>query len=101
MTHYWKLDSQSIKIYESYRAENHLTEIQLADIEKASLCGIYSNDVFLNDQKSVFIIRTSEAVYYGGIVNTDQNQSMNQLARNFYNIFKMVYLPYGHRHGII
>ena len=94
------MDSQSIKIYDSYKLEKKLAEINLANIEKASLCGIYSNDVFINDQKSLFILRTTEAVYYGGMGNTDHGNTMNNLARNFYNIFKMVYMPYGHRHGI-
>ena len=99
VTHYWKLDSQTIKIYDTYRLEKKLMEVQLANVEKASLCGINSNDDYINDQKCLFILRTAEVIFYCGLGNTDQNNTMNQLARNFYNIFKMVYLPYGHRHG--
>lgn len=100
-THYWKLDSQSITIYDSYRLEKKLQEILLTDIKKANLCGLSMNskDELINGQKCLFILSTMYEVYYCGMGNADQNSTMNVLARNFYNIFKMVFLPYANRNG--
>jgi hypothetical protein len=51
----------------------------------------------MNTAKScLFVIRTDDEAYYCGMGNADPNSTMNVLARNFYNIFKMVYLPYSH-----
>jgi hypothetical protein len=53
-------------------------------------------DQTTNAKSCLFVIRTDEEAYYCGMDNTDPNSTMNVLARNFYNIFKMVYLPYSH-----
>ncbi len=101
MTHYWKLDSKSITIYDSYRLERLIQEIPLNVIKKASLCGLNmsNREDFINDQKCLFTLKTDIEVYYCGMGSSDPNVTMNVLARNFYNIFKMVYLPYSSRHG--
>lgn len=111
MTHYWKLDSSCITIYDSYRLEKVIRQILLTDIRKANLYGLSafgsSKDAAAaavaaenaNEQKCLFMITTDKEIYYCGMDNADQNSTMNVLARNFYNIFKMVFLPYCNRNG--
>jgi hypothetical protein len=99
MTHYWKLDSNSIVIYDSYRLEKKIKEIPLVNIRRAYLCGVNMDPEQINTKNSLFIIRTETECLFCGTANADQNSTMNVLARNFYNIFKMVYLPYGNRNG--
>lgn len=106
ITHYWKLDSKSIIIYDSYRLEKEIKQIPLESIKKANLCGLSisqatssKDEHFINEQKCLFVLVTESEVFYCGMGNADQNSTMNVLARNFYNIFKMVYLPYGNRHS--
>lgn len=113
ITHYWKLDSQSVAIYDSYRLEKKLKEIALGSIKRAFLCGVnmdassptdsYSSNASTHSfiHNCLFVIRTEDEAFYCGMGNADPNSPMNVLARNFYNIFKMVYLPYAsaNRHG--
>ena len=100
-THYWKLDAKSINIYDSYRLEKKLKTIELENIKKANLCGVLPNakDECINDQKCLFILRTDNDDYYCGLGGTNSNSTMNILASNFYNMFKMVFLPYGGRNS--
>lgn len=100
-THYWKLDAKSINIYDSYRLEKKLKTIELENIKKANLCGVLPNakDECINDQKCLFIIRTDNDDYYCGLGGNNSNSTMNILASNFYNMFKMVFLPYGGRNS--
>ncbi len=96
MTHYWQLDSQTIHVYDTYKLENKLFEIQLNSIEKAMLSDSKQKI------KCLFYMQTDKIIYYCGLDNSNPNDTMNQLARNFFNIFKMVYLPYArgtHMHG--
>jgi hypothetical protein len=114
------LDSTSIKIYNSYRLERFLNEIRLEDIVKVTLCGInettttttepstsyhYRSKNSSKDTKDkkgyrcLFILQTEDISYYCGIGGADHNNTMNVLARNFYNIFKMVYLPYANKYN--
>ena len=101
LTHYWKLDSTSIAIYDSYRLEKKLMEIELTSVRRAYLCGVSMLDPenANNVKNCLFVIRTDTEAFYCGMGNADPNSTMNVLARNFYNIFKMVYLPYGNRNG--
>jgi hypothetical protein len=101
-THYWRLDATSITIYDSYRLKTELKKLLLVDIRRANLCGISAINNYeelSNEQKCLFILTTEHEIFYCGMGNTDQNSTMNVLARNFYNIFKMVFLPYGNRNG--
>ena len=97
VTNYWRLDSQFINIYNSYRLEKHLKEIPLATIKTANICGMNPHIIeeFINDQKCLFTLVTDDETYYCGMDGSDSSNTMNVLARNFYNIFKMAYLPYG------
>jgi len=99
-THYWKLDSTSISIFISYKLEKKLREIPLDSIVNASLSGMSLNREDSGDSnKCLFILKTDNEIFYCGNGKEDQNSTMNVLARNFFNIFKMVYLPYGNRNG--
>ncbi len=95
------MDTASIIIHDTSRLENKLKEIPLNTIKNSSLCGldIQNKDDIINDQKCLYILRTDNEVYYCGIGSQDQNSPMNVLARNFYNIFKMVFLPYINKNG--
>lgn len=97
VTNYWRLDSQAINIYDSYRLEKHLKELPLASIRTANICGMNPQIIeeFVNDQKCLFTLVTDDETYYCGMDSSDSSNTMNVLARNFYNIFKMAYLPYG------
>ncbi len=100
LTHYWKLDSSSINIFISYKMEKKLKEIPLNSIVNVSLTGINLNREDSGDaNKCLFMLKTENEVFYCGNGKEDQNSTMNVLARNFFNIFKMVYLPYGNRNG--
>lgn len=93
------MDTKSIKIYNSYRLEKILKEIPLETIKNAKLNGLNSKEEnCINDQKCLYVLVASEEQYYCGMGNSDPNSAMNVLARNFFNIFKMVYLPFmGHQ----
>jgi len=97
VTNYWRLDSVAINIYDSYRLEKHIEEIPLLSIKKANICGMNPDTIeeFINDQKCLFTLVTESKTYYCGMDGSESSNTMNVLARNFYNIFKMAYLPYG------
>ena len=63
------------------------------------ICGLRpdATEEFINGQKCLFMLITDNDTYYCGMDSADTNNTMNVLARNFYNIFKMAYLPYGNR----
>jgi hypothetical protein len=96
VTHYWKLDSQSIIVYETYKMENQLKLIPLENIKNATLCSINknNNDNQYYSQKCIFLLKTDKETYYCGTREHDENAPLNVLARTFYNIFKMVHMPY-------
>ena len=73
-----------------------LKEIPLMSIKKAIQCGLNMSGETesLSGQKCLFLLKTEAETYFCGMDAEIQN-SMNVLARNFYNIFKMAYLPYG------
>lgn len=99
VTYYWRLDSQAINIFNSYRLEKNLKNIPLSSIKKALICGLRPDSVeeFINGQKCLFMLITENDTYYCGMDGSETQNTMNVLARNFYNIFKMAYLPYGNR----
>ena len=100
VTHYWKLDSACIYVFSSYKLEKRLKEIPIGSIVKATLSGVnIVREDAVNDRKCLFVLRTENEIYYCGKGNEDPNTAMNVLARNFYNVFKMVHLPYGNRNG--
>jgi hypothetical protein len=96
VTHYWRLESQFISIYESFRLEEKLKEILLSNIKRVIQCGLtsYSMNECINNQKCLYMLCTDEEAFFCGMANADLNQTMNVLARNFFNIFKIVHLPY-------
>ncbi len=99
-THYWKLDSTSINIFISYKLERKLKEIPLNSIVNVVLTGMnLSREDSGDENKCLFMLKTENEIFYCGNGKEDQNSTMNVLARNFFNIFKMVYLPYGNRNG--
>ncbi len=69
------MDSKSILIFDTYRLEKKLNELNLSDIRKATLCGlnINSKDDYLNDQKCLFILWTDNQSFFCGIDNSEQN----------------------------
>jgi hypothetical protein len=94
--YYWKLDSQSIVVYDTYKMENQLKLIMLESIKSATLCSVnrsYSDNQYYS-QKCIFMLKTDKETYYCGNRDEDENAPLNVLARTFYNIFKMVYMPY-------
>ena len=95
-THYWKLDSSCIYVFTSNKLEKRLKEIAIGSIVKATLSGVNKlRDDAANERKCLFVLRTENEIYYCGKGNEDHNTVMNVQARNFYNVFKMVHLPYG------
>ena len=70
--------------------------IQLSDIKNANVCGLLNgkNDQFINDQKCYFTLETSDDKYYCGLDYSDVGSTMNILAGNFFNMFKMAFIPF-------
>ena len=98
VTHYWQLDSQKILVYENNQLNNKLFEIMLSSIQRAILLDV-SHSIQFKDfkkpkSKCLFCLKTVNLVYNCGIDPQNPYCTENQLARNFYNIFKMVHLPY-------
>ena len=75
------------------KIERKIKEIPLNSIVKVVQSGMDATENH-NSIKYLFLIKTDEEVYYCGNGNESEDSPMNTLARQFYNIFKMVYLPY-------
>ena len=103
VTRYWKLNSKSIHIYKTYREETSLETIALADIKKVNLCGTESSveEDYINSQKCFLTLTTDINKYYCGLdrENNEEN-TMNILAGNFFNMFKMAYIPFEDKQSI-
>jgi hypothetical protein len=99
-TLFWILDSTSINIFNSYKLERKLKEIPLYSIVSAVLTGMDSvREDSVDEKKCLFMLKTVNEIFYCGNGKEDRNSKDNVRARNFFNIFKMVYLPYGNRNG--
>lgn len=93
--HYWILTANKLTIHKSDRSKNiSLDEIDLASVKSSNLCGVDSKEKYFKKQKCYFKIETDRDIYYGGVDPNLTTDSMNVLASNFYNMFKIVYLPY-------
>ena len=98
--HFWILDSISINIFTSYKLEKKLKEIPLYSIVGAVLTGMdLVREDSVDEKKCLFMLKTVNEIFYCGNGKEDRNSNDNVRARNFFNIFKMVYLPYGNRNG--
>jgi hypothetical protein len=98
VTHYWQLDNQKIYVFENYQLKNKLFEIMLNKIQRAILLDVNQTIQFKDfkkpKKKCLFCLKTDGVIYNCGVDSQDPACAVNQLARNFYNIFKMVFLPY-------
>ena len=98
VTHYWQLDSQKIHVYESNQLKTKLNEIMLNTIQRAILLDVSISAQFKDfkkpKSKCLFCLKTVNLIYNCGVDSQNPNCTENLLARNFYNIFKMVFLPY-------
>ena len=96
-TNIWQLYADSIKIYEKdpYGPEI-IKEILLSSIVKVKQTGLDAKDIKQDhDLKYLFLLETNEnEIYFCGDRNREINDSMNELVRRFFDMFKMVYLPY-------
>ena len=90
LVNYWQLDSQKIHVYENSQLRVKLFEIPLNTIQKAVLV-----DVDQPKYKCLFYLKTANNIFNCGL-DTKRYPSCveNQWARNFYNIFKMAYIPF-------
>jgi len=95
VTHYWKLSSLSIAVFikDLNKNEKKLKDIPLISIVKVAQSGINA-DEFRAPVRFLFVLKTDEEIYFCGDGNQSENSPMNSLAKQFYDIFKMVYLPY-------
>lgn len=94
-TNYWKLDAQSLTIYDSAKQEVKLKEIQIDQIKSASSADL--DDKFINDQKCLFIIKTNDETFFCGDGSMALYSSVNSAVRNFHNLLKMALLPFSNR----
>ena len=98
VTHYWQLDSQKILVHDSNQLRAKLYEIPLTLIQRVFLIDVNQPMQFKDfkkpKNKCLFCLKTLTIIYFCGVDTQNPTCSENQLARNFYNIFKMVYLPY-------
>jgi len=96
--HFWKLDSDSIKILVkdmNNKSEKKIKEIPLNSIIKVRQSGIDVDE--FKTLKHLFSLETNDDVYFCGDGKQSENSAMNSIAKQFFNIFKMVYLPYTSR----
>ena len=95
MNHYWKLDSGAIHVYnkDMNKAEKKLYEIPLISISKVAQSGINTEEIRA-PVKYLFLLKTDNEIYFCGDGTQMDETPMNALAKQFYNIFKLVYLPY-------
>lgn len=94
-THYWTLDNKKINVYETWKLNKKLFDISLESIIRAST---WSNSDELRYKKNsehipLYYIEIPKCVIFCGLDNVPSHP-LNQTTRNFYNIFKIVFLPY-------
>jgi len=70
--------------------------IPLISIVKVRQSGI-DVDSFKTSLKYLFSLETKNDVYFCGDGNQSDETAWNTLVKQFFNIFKMVYLPFGNR----
>lgn len=102
VTHYWKLTSLSINVFfkDLNQIEKKIKDIPLSSIVKVAQSGINA-DEFRAPVKFLFVLKTDDEIYFCGDGAQNENSPMNSLARQFFDLFKMVYLPYGNKCKII
>lgn len=94
-THFWKLESQIIKVFQTSRMEKQLFEIPLEaiDLIKQNLNNVVTyrtTNILQNNSDYVFLIQTNGFTYYCGL----NYSTLRDNAQCFYNMLKMVYLPF-------
>ncbi len=97
MTRYWKLDSSSVHIFKSYREENSEDSFTLASVKSVNLCETDSSspEDYINGQKCFFTLTTDVEKFYCGLEReNNEKNTMNVLAGNFFNMFKIAYIPF-------
>lgn len=82
---YWKLQNESIQTYANHRMNQHLFQIKLRDIMRIE----YAEP---SDQHA-FTIKTLSKSYFCGF-SMKINMRMYLMAKSFYNILKIVHLPF-------
>jgi hypothetical protein len=98
-------------VYDSFRSETLIKEIHLVSIKNAKMCELnggpteiepltLANSQYINNQKCLFKLVTDDEVYFCGMDASDTKNTMNVLAKNFFNIFKMVYFPHEKKSAI-
>ena len=102
--HIWQLYADCIKIYEKepFKPERKIKEIPLSSIVKVKQAGLDDTDTIQDSKmplRYLFLLETNENEIYfcgkGKINENDSiNKSKNELVRRFFDMFKMVYLPY-------
>lgn len=102
VAHYWKLDSESISIFvkDINNIEKKKHEIQLNSIVKVKQSGIDVEECKASF-KYLFLLETNDDIFFCGDGNHNEETLMNTVAKQFFNIFKMVYLPFGGRSKLI
>ena len=93
--HYWQLDSQRIHVYESILHKNKLFEIMLNSIQRVILLNVNQNakEIKYPKENCLFCLKTNTILYSCGIYDHEDSNLIHD-GKNFYNIFKYVFLPY-------
>ena len=96
--HLWKLDYSFIHIYDSYQTENKICEISINSIKSSIYIDPnvrFRNKTLKTKTKYLckFHLITHKHEYHCGVVNDEENRKFSlQMASDFYNMFKLVYL---------